>query len=67
MMGLRLLEGLRPEPFRAATGLDLREAFEPDRIARLINGGFIEHDAAGLRCTAEGRLRLNAILETLLT
>ena len=66
MMGLRLLEGLRPETFRAATGLDLGEAFDADRIARLVDGSFLVHDDAGLRCTAEGRLRLNALLENLL-
>jgi len=32
----------------------------------LIEGGFLELDEAGLRATAEGRLRLNALLGRLL-
>lgn len=66
MMSLRLLEGLRPETFRAATGLELDAAFDHQRLTRLIDGGFLTRDTAGLRCTPEGRLRLNALLENLL-
>jgi len=67
MMGLRLGEGLRPETFHAATGLALADAFEPAKLQRLIDGGFLTLDAAGLRCTPEGLVRLDGVLGALLT
>ena len=67
MMGLRLGEGLLPGTFRAATGIELADAFEPAKLARLIDGHFLVMDEAGLRCTAEGLVRLDGVLGALLT
>jgi oxygen-independent coproporphyrinogen-3 oxidase len=57
MMGLRMRDGID-----AATAA----ALDPARIARLVAGGFVIQDAAGLRTTPQGRLVLNALLESLL-
>ena len=66
MMGLRLVEGVDRARFAAQTGIDLGEAVDAAGLKRLIDGGFLEMDAAALRATAEGRQRLNAVLPLLL-
>jgi oxygen-independent coproporphyrinogen-3 oxidase len=61
MMGLRLATGLSPEllaqvePVLDATGL-----------TRMVEGGFLIRDPAGLRVTPQGRLVLNAVLAEVL-
>lgn len=64
MMGLRIAEGITRERFRARTGREIEEAFDIARIARLSE--FLTLDEAGLRATAAGRMRLNAVLAALL-
>jgi putative oxygen-independent coproporphyrinogen III oxidase len=66
MMGLRLTEGISREDFRAETGADIEAAFAGSKLGELIAGGFLERDNAGLRATAAGRQRLNAVLARLL-
>jgi putative oxygen-independent coproporphyrinogen III oxidase len=66
MMGLRLAEGVERAQFRAATGAEIETALDPERLADLVAGGFVRLDAAGLRATAAGRQRLNAVLAALL-
>ncbi len=66
MMGLRIAEGIARDRFRAQTGREIEEALDPAAIARLAQGGFVVSDAAGLRATAAGRLRLNAVTAALL-
>jgi putative oxygen-independent coproporphyrinogen III oxidase len=66
MMGLRLAAGVERARFRAATGVELETALDGARLADLIEGGFVVLDAAGLRATAGGRQRLNAVLAALL-
>jgi oxygen-independent coproporphyrinogen-3 oxidase len=66
MMGLRLAEGVSRPAFRAETGDDIAAAFARARLDALIGGGFLELDEAGMRATAAGRQRLNAVLERLL-
>ena len=66
LMGLRLTRGLDRGSFRTATGVEPEAAVDPAALAVLIEGGFVEADAAGIRATAEGRLRLNAVLARLL-
>src|SRR6185312_6689914 len=66
MMGLRLGEGVAREAFRAETGGDFETAFDTARLAKLRAAGFLELDTAGLRATAAGRQRLNAVLGALL-
>jgi len=66
MMGLRLAEGLDAARFAARTGTRLEDAFDPDARDRLIAAGYLESDTKGLRATAEGRQRLNAVVAALL-
>ncbi|HKX11241.1 MAG TPA: radical SAM family heme chaperone HemW [Stellaceae bacterium] len=66
MMGLRLAEGIPRNRFRERLGLDLEMALDPDRIAPLIEAGFLELDGTRLAATAAGRQRLNAVLASLL-
>ena len=66
MMGLRLTEGVARAAFRRETGREPEDLLDPVQLAALIAGGFLELDAAGLRATAAGRLRLDALLGRLL-
>ena len=66
MMGLRLAEGIDADRFAAETGEPLMSALDPPRLKALIEGGFVEMDDRGLRATAAGRQRLNAVLAQLL-
>ena len=62
MMGLRLVRGIERKTFRNLTGLSLDEAFDAARLRRLIEGGFLIVDAAGIRATRSGLLCLDAVL-----
>jgi oxygen-independent coproporphyrinogen-3 oxidase len=64
MMGLRIAEGIPRDRFRARTGRGIEDALDPARIAKLSE--FLTLDDAGLRATAAGRVRLNAVLAALL-
>ncbi|HVR69183.1 MAG TPA: radical SAM family heme chaperone HemW [Verrucomicrobiae bacterium] len=66
MMGLRLAEGVDADRFASETGETLLSALDPPRLKALIEGGFVELDKSGLRATAAGRQRLNAVLAQLL-
>lgn len=66
MMGLRTVEGVPSDRFIRETGREMRGALDPARLDRLVTGGFLIADEAGLRATAEGRQRLNALLPALL-
>ncbi len=66
MMGLRLFGGIEAGDFRAATGLSLMNAFSSDRLARLVDGGFLEMAPGTLKATPEGMLRLDSVIATLL-
>jgi putative oxygen-independent coproporphyrinogen III oxidase len=66
MMGLRLAEGVERERFRARTGSELEAALDMRRLPDLVEGGFVRLDAHGLRATAAGRQRLDAVLAALL-
>jgi oxygen-independent coproporphyrinogen-3 oxidase len=66
MMGLRLTEGVARAAFRRETGREPEQVLDAERLAILIEGGFLELDAVGLRATADGRLRLDALLGRLL-
>ncbi|MGH6969395.1 MAG: radical SAM family heme chaperone HemW, partial [Stellaceae bacterium] len=65
MMGLRLAEGLARDRFFGTTGRRFEDEFG-DRLAVLIEGGFLELDERALRATPVGRQRLNAVLGSLL-
>jgi putative oxygen-independent coproporphyrinogen III oxidase len=65
MMGLRLTEGVGRARFRAETGADIEALLDGARLADLVAGGFLANDTHGLRATAAGRQRLNAVLAAL--
>ncbi|MEK9684870.1 MAG: radical SAM family heme chaperone HemW [Rhodospirillaceae bacterium] len=67
MMGLRLTGGISRMDFLSASGQNLEATLSEISLAPLIKRGFLEFDQVGLRTTPSGRLRLNAILGTLLT
>ena len=66
LMGLRLREGVSRGRFQARTGRPLDAALAPERLAPLVDGGFLEIDAGGLRATPAGRRVLNAVLAELI-
>ena len=51
--------------FQDGLGREIEEAMAPESMAPLIEGGFLELDAAGLRATPAGLQRLNAVLAAL--
>ncbi len=65
MMGLRLAEGVDRARFHAATGMAIERALGRARLDDLVDAGFMTIDERGLRATAAGRQRLNAILAML--
>jgi oxygen-independent coproporphyrinogen-3 oxidase len=66
MMGLRLTEGVDRARFIARTGESFESALDATRLANLTDEGLLQLDEAGLRATASGRQRLNALLAHLL-
>ncbi|MGH6932555.1 MAG: radical SAM family heme chaperone HemW [Dongiaceae bacterium] len=66
LMGLRLREGIRRVRLRQETGQAIEQAYDPTRLRRLIEGGFLECDDDGLRATSAGALRLNAVIAELM-
>ena len=67
LMGLRLAEGIDPARIRARSGLSLAEALDPAMLTACLDEDYLEWTAAGrLRATAEGRMRLDAMLPVLL-
>ena len=65
MMGLRLSEGIERVLFARQTGAQLEASINATRAQALQEAGIIELDDRGLRATARGRLRLNAVIEAL--
>jgi oxygen-independent coproporphyrinogen-3 oxidase len=66
MMGLRLTDGIARDAFQAELGGGPEDLLPPDRLGRLVEEGYLELDATGLRATAAGRQRLDALLGYLL-
>ncbi len=66
LMGLRLSEGIARQRFIDETGSAPEALFDRAKLDRLVAGGFLTLDASGLKATAEGRQRLNALLPALL-
>ena len=62
LMGLRLNEGIDAARFQARTGIVLDDAIDPDILARAIEAGYAVRTQSRLIATAEGRLRLDALL-----
>ena len=65
MTGLRLTEGIEARTFQIAAGRSLAETLAPNRLEPLIDGGFLILDDSGLRATATGLVRLNAVIAAL--
>ena len=65
LMGLRLAGGIDADQFAARTGQGLDASIDRIRLARLVDLGFVEADAAGLRLTPKGRPLVNAVLTEL--
>ncbi len=66
IMGLRLTAGIDDDAFARAAGQPLDRVVDPAGLARMIDGGFVVGDTAGLRATPRGRLVLNALTAALL-
>ena len=62
LMGLRLVEGVDLERFRALAGHDV----SPSTIAELTDLGMVEVSQSTIRVTPRGRMVLNAVIESLL-
>ena len=67
MMGLRLREGVPLARIEAEAALPFAQAIEPDRLQRLIDGGFIALTDDRLAATQRGRQRLDAVLAALIS
>ena len=66
LMGLRLAEGVDEARFTARTGVALADALEPGILAQALAEGYLARPPGRLVATAEGRLRLDALLAALL-
>lgn len=66
LTGLRLTHGIDRARFRALTGVELEDAVDRQALALFTEAGFLQCDRLGMRASAEGLLRLNAILGRLL-
>ena len=66
LMGLRLAEGVSARRFEARTGLPLAAALDATILAAATQEGYLLQEGDRLRATAEGRLRLDALLGALL-
>ena len=61
MMGLRLVKGVSARRFEQVAGASLGDRLPGKNLAQIIDGGFVEVDAAGLRITPQGRALTTAI------
>jgi putative oxygen-independent coproporphyrinogen III oxidase len=66
LMGLRLHEGVDAARFVRRTGLRLADALDPDVLRMAVDEGYLLHTPERLIATAEGRVRLDALLPELL-
>ncbi len=65
LMGLRLTEGIDEAGFAARTGVALDDAIEADVLAQALDAEYLTRGGGRLAATAEGRLRLDALLTAL--
>ncbi|MBK1696942.1 radical SAM family heme chaperone HemW [Rhodovibrio salinarum] len=66
LMGLRLAEGIHRDAFQRELGAQPEALFDADRLEALQEAGYLTLNAQSLAATAEGRLRLNAVIDHLL-
>jgi putative oxygen-independent coproporphyrinogen III oxidase len=62
LMGLRLTEGIDIARFQPRTGMKLQDALDLDTLLAAKAEGYLTHRDGRLVATAEGRLRLDALL-----
>jgi len=62
MMGLRLYDGFDISAFQRRYGIDIAQYINVRGINQLASEGWLCYDSETLRLSAEGMLRLNAIL-----
>lgn len=67
MMGLRLTDGIPHGAFQRVFGAGPQALLPAERLERLSEEGLLQLDGRGLRATAAGRQRLDAVLAYLLT
>ena len=67
LMGLRLTSGIKYSRILQQTGKTLVQWIHQDIIEALCRGQFIDYTNTHIRATPAGKLRLNAVLATLLT
>ncbi len=65
LMGLRLAEGIDAGRFIRRTGMALDAALDQDMLGRAVEEGYVTYNGTRLTATAEGRLRLDALLPAL--
>ncbi len=65
LMGLRLTEGVDLERFQRRTGLALRDTVDHDVLSLAIEAGYLVMTKESLYPTEEGRIRLDALLSSL--
>ncbi|NHO33121.1 radical SAM family heme chaperone HemW [Acetobacter fallax] len=65
LMGLRLATGVDGARFLTRTGMALEQAVDTDVLGMCLEEGYLKQTESGLLATAEGRLRLEAILPRL--
>ena len=65
LMGLRLTEGVDSARFAARTGIALGDALDAEILLRAIEEGYVTRTDRCLAATAEGRMRLDALLPAL--
>ncbi|MEJ0018866.1 MAG: radical SAM family heme chaperone HemW [Acetobacteraceae bacterium] len=65
LMGLRLTEGIDPARFLRRTGLTLEQSVDPATLDQALDAGYLAWRDGHLAATAEGRLRLDALLGAL--
>jgi len=67
LMGLRLTQGLDLNRLYEETGLRVEEAYSPQALAVLEKEGLLIQTSSHLIATREGRMRLNGVIEFLLS
>jgi len=67
LMGLRLTEGIDAARFAARTGMPLDEALDRSVLDQALDADYVTYADGRLAATAEGRLRLDALLGQLVS
>lgn len=62
MMGLRISDGISFQKIEDESGKDWQKTLSPEKIKKLVEGGFLIQSKTGLKATPAGWQRLNALL-----